>query len=575
MSSQKFTQEEIDFIVALRATGAEWTNVQTEYKKKFNLDKSTEALRHVYRRFHGTSGVPKVEAPVKKPHPFADFTKEALGSIVKVNDYNTGVFFVTAASPTSHINEQGEIEDDFFIGANVHKKGFSAVNNFCKRKDAQLIIMPMRAHVKALKDQPNHYDPILREHADTFATEFTFNRHLKAIEAELNPQQINPITGLKRLKGKPGTLFSGAEVGNKINTEIKRFKTSLIIAHSKQMMEVIATGNNTHPRIIHSTGCITEPAYLRNRIGMIAEEDHVLGGLIVEIKDGVFHIRQAQIDPSDGSFVDVGTRYHADGSIEFERAEAFKMGDIHPGLHDSKVLDCWYEIWDIVKPKRIFYEDFFDGKSISHHLMKKNLTRQKLEPWFKTLKDELEMARKVLYSTIERAPKDAEILATASNHPDHVFRYLEEGRYINDDVNFDIAHRMVVDDLDGNNPLKRYLDPESKMRWLHENDDYFVEGVQFAAHGHLGVNGTRGGRAGFETNYGKAMLAHSHTPGIFHQVFQVGHSSKARHGYNNGPSTWIPCSGTVYKRGQMQLHMVIGGEWTIAKPKKLKKIKKK
>ncbi|HEY5234909.1 MAG TPA: hypothetical protein VIJ14_01925, partial [Rhabdochlamydiaceae bacterium] len=427
-----------------------------------------------------------------------------------------------------------------------------------------------RAHVKALKEQPLHYDPLLQAYADKFATEFTFNKHLKAIEAELNPQQINPLTGLKRLKGNTGTFFSDAEIGNKIGTEIKRFKTSLIIAHSKQMMEVIATGNNTHPRIIHSTGSITKPSYLRNRIGMIAEEDHVLGGLIVEIQDGKFFIRQAQIDPGDGSFVDIGVRYHADGSVEEERAEAFKMGDIHPGFHDPKVLDCWYEIWDIIKPKRIFYEDFFDGQSISHHMVNKNLSRQKTLPCFKTLATECSMAHEVLYSTFDQAPKDAVIFATASNHPDHVVRYLEEGRYIKDDVNYDIAHRMVVDSLDGKNPLQKYIDPDNRMKWLHENDDIFVEGVQMAAHGHKGVNGSRGGKGGYELAYGNAMLAHSHTPGIFHQIFQVGHSSVDRHGYNDGPSTWVPCSGAVYKRGQKQLYMVIDGEWRRKKTKKKK-----
>lgn len=210
----------------------------------------------------------------------------------------------------------------------------------------------MPAHVKALKAQPLHYDPALKPFKSKFATEFTFNSHLKAIEAHINPQQINPLTGLKRLR-----IHKYTE-NNQPGAEIKRLKTSVIVAHSKQMLEVVPTGNESHPRLIHSTGAITTPSYLRNRIGMIANEDHKLGGLIIEIKGGVFWVRQVQFDVKDGSFVDLGVRYHANGKAVPERAEAFKMGDVHPGHHDDGALNAIYRLWDIIKPKRIFLEDF-------------------------------------------------------------------------------------------------------------------------------------------------------------------------------------------------------------------------
>lgn len=575
MTSHKFTVKQTKYIVDHRLKGEEWDLIRDSFNEKFETKISSETIR---RRYRASGNKPIAKTVSKKntsSHPLANFTKEALGDLVNTSNRNQATYFVTAASPTSHLDYSEEdlvrVKNGEHLNAsNVHVKGLQAIENFLKRKNAELVIQPMRAHVKALKNQPQHYDPILQKHIGNFYTEYTFNRRLKAIEAQLNPQQINPLTGLKRLKADLGTFFEKAEIGNKISSEIKRFKTSLIIAHSKQMMEVIPTGNSTHPRIIHSTGAITRPSYLKNRIGIIADQDHVLGGLIVEVEGDKFFLRQAQIDPIDGSFVDLGIRYHADGSIEEERAEAFKMGDLHPGYHDDKALSCIYEMWDLIKPKKIFYEDFFDGHSISHHMVNKNLSRQKKLPCFSTLGTECSMAHKVLYDSFDKAPKDAVIFATASNHPEHVIRYLEEGRYIKDDANYDIAHRMVVDSLDGNNPLKKYIDPDGRMIWLNENDDVFVEGVQMAAHGHLGVNGSRGGKGGYEMAYGNAMIAHSHTPGIFHQVFQVGHTSEERHGYNQGPGTWILCSGAVYRRGQKQLMMIIGREWRSKKSNKNK-----
>ena len=139
-------------------------------------------------------------------------------------------------------------------------------------------------------------------------------------------------------------------------------------------------------------------------------------------------------------------------------------------------------------------------------------------------------------------------------------RYLNEGRYINDiPENYKIAHRMIVMALDGKNPLKEYLDPTSRMIWTDENEDIYVEGVQMNVHGHNGINGAKGSKIGHELAYGNVMVAHSHTPSIYHDAFTVGHMTHDRHGYNNGPSTWILCSGAVYQGGQKQLYMIIDG----------------
>jgi hypothetical protein len=508
----------------------------------------------------------------KAPHIHSDFTKEALGAIVKENDYQEGTFFVTGVSPVSYLDWTDEDYERATLGLdvlaqNLFMPGFQAMQNFLKRENAEMILLPMPAHVKALQKQPLYYDPRLKPFKNKFATQFTFNRHLKAIEAHINPQQFNPLTGFKRLRVHKYT--DNYQPGQ----EIKMKKTSLIIGHSKQMMEIVPTGNDTHPRMIHSTGTITNPRYLPNRVGMIANEDHKLGGLIIEIRDGSFWTRQVQFDPKNGSFVDLGKRYHADGSVTEERAEAFKMGDVHPGLHDDEALNAMYELWDVIKPKRIFFEDFFDGTSISHHTEKKRLTRALQPEHFKDLPTEIEAARRTLQKIWDRAPADAELIATASNHPDHVMQYLDRGAYVNDcKANYEVGHRMVVHTLDGKNPLKEYLDPEGRMRWTGENEDYFVEGCQMNAHGHLGINGSRGSKQGHELAYGNAMVAHSHTPSVYHDTFTVGHMTIPRHGYNNGPSSWVLACGAVYQGSHKQLYMIIKG--SAFRPRKKKATKK-
>lgn len=541
---------------------------------------SRDRVRDHFGNFEGLKEAAKKAEPKKleslnkkkAPHELSEFTKEKLGSIIKDNDYKTGTFFVTAVSPTSSLDWT---EEDFkraangedVLAENLFEPGFKAVQTFLKKEKAELVILPMPAHVRALQEQPRHYDPNLKPFLKNFATEFTFNEHLKAIEAHLNPQQINPLTGLKRLRVHRFTSEGGT--GEEIT--LKRLKTSIIVAHSKQMMETVPTGNESHPRIIHSTGTITTPAYLRNRIGMIANEDHKLGGLIIEIEDGYFWIRQVQFNPKNGSFVDLGKRYHADGRITEERAEAFKMGDLHAGHHDPVALEATYKLWDIIKPKRIFLEDLFDGASISHWTASKRITKAMLPAHFQTLSAEIAMAREVLSDLYKRAPKDAELIATASNHPEHVNRYLDEGRYMKDcSENFKIGHQMVVMRLEGKNPLKEFLDPEGKLNWTSENDDYWVEGCQFGAHGHLGIAGTRGSKMSHELSYGSSMTGHSHSPSIYHDAFIVGHTSTDRHGYNNGSQNWVLCSGAIYKGGHKQLYFIVKGSSFRVKSQKKK-----
>lgn len=155
--------------------------------------------------------------PEKKKHSLNDFTKEALGSIIKENNFKEGTFFVTAVSPTSYLDwseedhkiakEGGEV-----MAENLFTPGFNAVKTFLKAQKAELILLPMPAHVKALQEQPLHYDPNLKPYKKNLATEFTFNTHLKAIEAYINPQQINPLTGLKRLRVHKYTQIGRAHV---------------------------------------------------------------------------------------------------------------------------------------------------------------------------------------------------------------------------------------------------------------------------------------------------------------------------------------------------------------------------
>lgn len=547
----KYQEKHIRYIVQQKINGVGWEQITRNFNKKFK----TKATQHSVRSRYQKTDISTVKL---EAHKYEDFTSEAIGDLIKNKKIKKGRFFITSASPTTSLDltKRQRVKaslGEYVEASNLDVNAFNSIKNYCKREKAELIILPMRAHMPSLNAQPRHFDPILKPYLKNFATEYNFNEHLKALDMQLNPQQINPLTGLQNIQGKKSSYW-------------KKYKTSIIFAHSKQDMEVLATGNDTHPRIIHSTGCITKASYLNNRVGRLATDSHKIGGLIVEIDGPIFHLTQVQIVSPDGSFANLDKRYFHDGSVVKERAELLRTGDTHLGHSCELALKATSEMIKVFKPKRITFDDMFDGNSISHHLVGKYITSAQTRTGkhgnhFKTLESELKHCKDKFESITSNIPDDCELIVVASNHHDHITQYLNEARYIKDPVNFEFAHRCVVDIFDGKQPFQNYIDPEMKCTWLGVNDDYFVQGVNISVHGHLGLNGSRGSKQQYNKIYQNAISAHTHTPSIFKDIFTVGHLSTHRHGYNNGPSTWIQANAIVYKYGQKQLRLIIDGNW--------------
>ena len=437
-------------------------------------------------------------------------------------------FFITAAE----------------LGAEVDADFMSSVESFVKETKSELVILPLRPHTRALSREVRYIASYIDDnYRQNIHTEYVFNERIKAVEIYLNSQQTNPVTGLHRLA-----------------TE----KTSIIVGHSKQQMKTVPTGHSSLPKLIHSTGVITKAAYRDNRQGRIANKDHVVGGLVLEINGDNFHIRTVRAC-EDGSFVDINRRYRAKGKPVTERAEALVLGDYHGGYEDEQAENFALELLEETKPKRIFFHDFFDACSVSHH--RDNSINQHLvvPDHLKKLEDELSYCRGILKNWTDRKPKDCQFYMVASNHPEHLERYLDEGRYIKDRRNYKKAIELAYKyHCLGINPIQEGIDPGSKLAtWLTRDSDMRVEGVMVSAHGDKGVNGTRGSARSTEFSYGDAMVGHSHSPEILHQTFVVGTLSKLKLDYNVGPSGWLHACGLIHKGGGKQLIISIDGKWKL------------
>jgi hypothetical protein len=141
-------------------------------------------------------------------------------------------------------------------GSKIDRKLLDNIISFSKKIKANIIALPLKDHNESFKNQTINFDKYLSEKNIKLVNEYIINDNLIAMDAQLLPQMLNPLTGIHRL----GTDETGTK------------KRSVIVTHTKLDLDVIETGFNTHPRIICTSGVITKPNYITNkRIGKLAK----------------------------------------------------------------------------------------------------------------------------------------------------------------------------------------------------------------------------------------------------------------------------------------------------------------
>lgn len=438
-------------------------------------------------------------------------------------------------------------------GAKADLNFLKSIRTFADRKNADIIILTLRPHLKALNDREYPLDlEIHRQFGDCIYKNVELNKHLSATTLNLRPSDSDPLAGIAEL---------GAAEGR-----------SIILAHTQQRLKTFPDGLKRIPRLQACTGACTLPMYAVSKAGLLGDKRHVIGAVVVEIHEGdTYHVRQVQAD-NDGSFIDLGVRYTPGGKMlrgESERPEALVRGDDHGGpeiFGDPVANLALDEATRYLRPKRVFVHDLFDAASVSHHREKSISAKINVPNAASSLKDELGAARRFLRGLRNSIPGDSELFVVGSNHNEHLTKYLDEGRWARQiDQNYktalDLAHKYHIHGLE---PLKQAIDPEGDIaRWLGRFEEIKVEGITLSHHGDLGMNGSRGSVRSDLASFGRSIAGHSHSPEIYRSAMRVGTTSLLRMDYNAGPSSWAHCFGLVYKGGLCQLVIVVNGKWRL------------
>ena len=550
--------------------------------KKDELDKAREKKKEeilsIYLKYVRKNGSRPKVFDMASMGVSKDVISRAFGSMSNLDDVARGqdpdafsdVYISSLFSPAV----LGELDDTiksysrFIIttavtGCKVHDKSFKSTKVFCEANDAALMVLvssdPTHNMDKGDTNEPvgkrfGTIDKVLKDEI-IILKDVAINDNLRIDTLKTSAKMIDPSTGVGRFGQRNG---------------------SLIIASPKQRQKVVPVSNFKLPHVIMTTGAITLPDYttgnyMSERLAKIAEHDHQLGAIIVEVEDkDIFHFRQVQFD-ENGCFYDIAggkaTKYTPDGIEEDCKAAALVLGDLHSGETDPAVMESWKDVAEIVKPDYVVVHDGFNGMSINHHEENDYLLKaQRAMNNELSLEDELKVFAEMLETLNPMARKS--VVVVKSNHDDFLERYLRSGKYVEDPQNHYISLKLAQALLEGVDPLQYAVesligfDEDMKIRWLARAEDFKIARIQLGAHGDKGPNGSKGNLASMEASYGQCITGHSHTAEILRGAWSVGTSSFLKLSYNKDcPSSWMNTSCILWPNGQRQLINSIAGSY--------------
>lgn len=429
-------------------------------------------------------------------------------------------------------------------GCKAFKEGLDSARRYCKLRKGQIIIMPSSDPAKRSNNM-KAFELDRELMSEIIALEDIYlNSNLMLSKIKLSAKQIDATTGLSRLCQKTANF---------------------IFASPKQRLRPVSVSSQKHSRLLLTTGAITLPdydtdRYMSERTAEIANYDHVMGGLIVEVEDDeTFHVRQFQFDKA-GKFIDLGIEFGPTSHKAVKTASLWP-GDWHTGETCLNVRRQIKELTGLLRPDYIFLNDFFSGMSCNPHeasdkIINTILTLNGHKP---TLEEELIGLGKELKEISTWGAK--KIAIVKSNHDFFLENYyLRRGAFITrEGRDYELGLELSLVMIKEKNPIQYYVEEvfgfkSSNVLWLKEDEDFLICGIQHGAHGHMGSGGKRNpSTAGLEAAYGKGNFGHSHTGEILRDTWRAGTSTPRRLPYVKGSCAWSNSHIITYYNGSRQL----------------------
>jgi hypothetical protein len=388
------------------------------------------------------------------------------------------------------------------------------------------------------------YDEQLTEHLCDDTVELA-PRLVWCGELNILPTAMNPLSQMEAYGGRDSNL----------------------VPHAKFAMQAVAGLAGEGTKHNYTTGTVTQRNYLQKKIGILSEQYHGYGALLVEVcDDGAWFVRQLQAT-EEGVLRDFDLRV-ADGEVTAGNPiSAITWGDIHVRVLDPVVRElAWGPggMLDQLRPELQVFHDIIDFRSRNHHEAKDPIAAvRKHRDGSESVSAEVDEVRDFVIDEASRAWCDS--IMVPSNHHEAMTRWVKEADWKKDPVNAKYYLLCALWLIEGVKDLFAFAlkqsfyrrdrkSPEDyRVRFLEDDEPLVVAGVELGQHGHMGINGARGNGKSFSKLGRAATTGHEHSACIHLWNWVVGTCTRLRIGYNRGPSSWSHTQGITYPEGTRTL----------------------
>lgn len=348
---------------------------------------------------------------------------------------------------------------------------------------------------------------------------------------------INPLSGMNHAGGIQSEVFG----------------------HSQVAMEMVATAKEKIPKMMHTTGTVSQMNYGGSKTAKKASFHHSISALLIELEGDSFWPHELHFD---GEGVALYDTYYTPKSVrKTDHVAGLVFGDTHVYNLNPKINTLHEHIRKTLKPVHEVYHDLHDQHIGSHHNDKNLIFKMR-----KSLNKEW-CIRKELMKSVDFLKNKPDAVIVDSNHNRHLDQWFNRFNPQKDQVNielyFELAE-MLREDLNNNGDgdlfrlfIQKYGTHE--YRFVNGNELFEIKGIDCSQHGDRGPNGSRGSARSFSKTGHKTIIGHSHTPAIEKGCYQVG-TSTTDLDYAVGYSSWVICSAIIYSNGKRGLFNIIKGK---------------
>lgn len=435
----------------------------------------------------------------------------------------------------------------------IHQNCYATLRHYADYFNGAFEVVPLRYK------NPTGYDPDLagkRDRWPEFLHEFMVENEVRLADKlklmgqwKLQATTQRPLTGLEPITGTSSAIFG----------------------HGRLQMKCVPTLAD-FPKLLYTTGSISEQNYSDTGLGQKGRFHHTHGAVAVHKVGGRFHIRHLNWSDQYQCIIDLNKKFTPHGVEDAERAVAVIFGDTHQIWEDPAIRRGHDEVVELLRPHYIVSHDDLDFYAGSHHHDKDPILKHvKAREGYASVEKEL---RLTLDRIVETTPAWAERIVVASNHNEHLMRWLREKDPKTDPANAPLYHKLMGLMLERSEMRRGGVwQPDAFKLWAEELAGGVPERVRFlermesfqrlmvemGLHGDEGSNGRRGNAADFARLAVKTVTAHTHTCGILDGNYGVGVGSEPWREYHRGPSSVLPTLCALYENGKRQLIHLIEG----------------